>query len=48
MEAERKAAQLSGDTTALLPVLPFHEKITYRAGNKVFFYFPGIEEREEV
>ncbi|XP_022850425.1 uncharacterized protein LOC111372357 isoform X2 [Olea europaea var. sylvestris] len=41
MEAERKAAQLSGDTTALLPVLPFHEKITYRAGNKTICCLEG-------
>ncbi|CAI9787127.1 unnamed protein product [Fraxinus pennsylvanica] len=41
MEAERKAAQLSGDTTALQPVLPFHGKITYRAGNKTIFCLEG-------
>ncbi|KAL2464939.1 Centromere protein Cenp-O [Abeliophyllum distichum] len=40
MEAERKATQLSGDTTAL-PSLPFHEKITYRVGNKTICCLEG-------
>ncbi|KAL0405158.1 UNVERIFIED_CONTAM: hypothetical protein Slati_3829700 [Sesamum latifolium] len=34
VEAERKAMQLPGETTAMTN-LPFHEKITYRVGNKM-------------
>lgn len=34
MEAERKAMQLQADASTLL-ILPSHEKITYRVGNKV-------------
>lgn len=33
MEAERKAMQIPGDTTQL--PIPFHDKITYKVGNKV-------------
>lgn len=36
MEAERKAIQLQGDAAAMA-ILPFHEKITYRVGNKVYY-----------
>lgn len=34
MEAERKAMLQQGDAAAV-PNLPFHEKITYKVGNKV-------------
>lgn len=34
MEAERKSMLLQGDAAAVA-ILPFHEKITYKVGNKV-------------
>lgn len=35
MEAERKSKQFPGEKN-MFPGLPFHEKITYKVGNKVF------------
>ncbi|XP_020551248.1 uncharacterized protein LOC105167418 isoform X2 [Sesamum indicum] len=40
VEAERKAMQLPGETTAVTN-LPFHEKITYRVGNKMICCLEG-------
>ncbi|KAK6783005.1 hypothetical protein RDI58_020801 [Solanum bulbocastanum] len=39
MEAERKAMQMPGDTTQL--PIPFHDKITYKVGNKVICCLDG-------
>ncbi|KAK4338165.1 hypothetical protein RND71_042652 [Anisodus tanguticus] len=52
MEAERKAMQIPGDTTQL--PIPFHEKITYKVGNKSFTDHVGdllqayVDRREQV
>lgn len=40
MEAERKAMQLQGDSSAV-PNLPFYDKITYRVGNKMICCLDG-------
>lgn len=40
MEAERKAMLLQGDA-ATMSTLPFHEKITYRVGNKMICCLDG-------
>ncbi|KAK4429210.1 hypothetical protein Salat_1221300 [Sesamum alatum] len=40
VEAERKAMQLPGEATAMT-TLPFHEKITYRVGNKMICCLEG-------
>ncbi|KAL1560919.1 hypothetical protein AAHA92_11075 [Salvia divinorum] len=40
MEAERKAVLLQGDATSV-PDFPFHEKITYRVGNKMICCLDG-------